>query len=252
MSAIPATTWSVAATTHIGRVRDDNEDTIAIGNYVFSARSCDPMPARVPASYYSVMIADGMGGHAKGDVASWAALQTLSSPSLAASSPQQLQAAIHAANQVLYDQMDCDPSAKGMGTTLVGALLRKDSLVVFNVGDSRAYLSNTHELIQLSTDDVPPPTIGASSRQSHIITQCLGGPAARAAITPHIAEYAPLKTTEQLLLCSDGLTDMVAEDVIHATLNAHRNVCHAAEAMLRAALAAGGHDNISVVVVRVD
>ncbi|WP_029583168.1 PP2C family serine/threonine-protein phosphatase [Bradyrhizobium sp. URHD0069] len=115
--------------------------------------------------------------------------------------------------------------ALGMGTTLIGAVLSADRLITFNVGDSRCYLFSAGQLIQLSYDDVP---VGQSNQlaahRSHALSQALGGSSLPIAVEPHISIDPPLGSGETLLLCSDGLTDMVTSEVIGSTLRTLRTL----------------------------
>ena len=127
------------------------------------------------------------------------------------SNPKSCAEAIEGANQHLYALMQQHEAALGMGSTLVGAFLTPTALLTFNVGDSRFYLFSTGRLIQLSHDDVAAEGNNRSGhRKSHAITQALGGSSFPVVTEPHINVDAPLGPGETQLLCSDGLTDMVA------------------------------------------
>jgi len=134
-----------------------------------------------------------------------------------------------------------------MGTTLVGVDVGRSSLVVFNVGDSRAYRVGHGSLIKVTVDDVPE-YFGQEWR-SHQLTQALGGRLRPAQFFPHVNAQEPLGDREKLLLCSDGLWDMLPDAIIHRLLRKEMDVQTAADALLQAALEAGGNDNISVIVV---
>jgi PPM family protein phosphatase len=140
-------------------------------------------------------------------------------------------------------------AALGMGTTLVGAFLTPAALVTFNVGDSRCYLFSAGQLVQLSHDDVPE---GESNhfgpRRSHAITQALGGSSFPVAIEPHISADSPLAPGETLLLCSDGLTDMVAGQIISETLRSGKDPSRSVRKLAARAFSAGARDNISLIV----
>jgi PPM family protein phosphatase len=141
--------------------------------------------------------------------------------------------------------------ALGMGTTLVGAFLTPSALLTFNVGDSRCYLFSAGRLIQLSHDDTTDEEKTRSGhRKSHAITQALGGSSFPIAVDPHINVDAPLGPEETLLLCSDGLTDMVDDHGIALALSAANDPIRAVRDLAGKAFAAGARDNASLIVAR--
>jgi protein phosphatase len=224
----------VGHTTDIGRVRERNEDSILIA----------------PPLY---VVADGMGGHRGGQVASRVALETLES--LASQGSGTLPENVHGANKAVWDRSVEDERLAGMGTTLTGAQIDGASALIAHVGDSRAYLLRDGELRQLTADH----TLVARMVKSGEITE------AEAEVHPHKNVLTrALGTDEQvevdedtitlidgdrLLLCSDGLTGMVTEDQIQAILENSEKPQQAADRLVKAANRAGGIDNISVVVL---
>ena len=152
-------------------------------------------------------------------------------------------------NDGLYDLMVRDPHLRGFGTTVVGAALSPDGLLHFNVGDSRAYHFSADQLIRLSEDDVPAGTTGPRpGRSNHGVTQCLGGTFGPGLLDPHVSTKPPLRRHETLLLCSDGLTDMVAETDIEQALRIAVEPETCVMRLLQLALDGGGEDNISIIV----
>ena len=120
-----------------------------------------------------------------------------------------------------------------------------------NVGDSRSYLFSTGRLIQLSHDDVADEGISRSGhRRSHAITQAFGGSSFPVTIEPHINVDAPLGADESLLLCSDGLTDMVDDYGISHALGAANDPIRAVRDLAGKAFAGGARDNVSVIVAK--
>jgi protein phosphatase len=215
------TGWTIAAFTHRGRVRSANEDAISIGTRVLKCDMNTPVVMMVPGDACLLMVADGMGGHAQGALASREVLDYLVAAADRISNPETCAEAIEAANQHLYTLVEQQEAALGMGATLVGAFLTPTALLTFNVGDSRCYLFSAGRLIQLSHDDVADEGSHYSGhRRSHAITQALGGSSFPVAVEPHVNVDAPLGADETLLLCSDGLTDMVDDDGIARTLGA--------------------------------
>jgi serine/threonine protein phosphatase PrpC len=129
-----------------------------------------------------------------------------------------------------------------MGTTVVGLLLAADRVVWFNIGDSRLYRCGEGTLRQISIDDVPP------GGRTGMITQSLGGSFGFLPVEAHIGS-ATLAVPSRWLLCSDGLTDMLSLEEIARGMEAGDE--EAAQNLIQAALAAGGHDNISIIIVSV-
>jgi protein phosphatase len=243
--------WAIAAFTHRGRVRPANEDGIAVGARVLTGDMSAPIVMTVPGDGCLLMVADGMGGHAQGAMASRAVLDHLVAAADRLSNPESCAEAIETANQHLYALMKQQEAALGMGTTLVGAFLTSTALLTFNVGDSRCYLFSAGRLIQLSHDDVADEGINRSGhRQSHAITQALGGSSFPVAIEPHINVDAPLRPGETLLFCSDGLTDMVDDNEIGHVLNAANEPIRSVRDLVSKAFSAGARDNVSVIVTR--
>ena len=245
------TGWTIATFTHRGRVRPANEDAIAIGTRILTDDMATPIVMTAQDDGCLLMVADGMGGHAQGAMASRAVLDHLVAATDRISNPESCAKAIEDANRHLYALMQQHEAALGMGTTLVGAVLTPTALLTFNVGDSRCYLFSAGRLIQLSHDDVSDEEDNRSGhRKSHAITQALGGSWFPVAIEPHINVDAPLSSGEALLLCSDGLTDMVADNVLREVLSKNADPNTAVRHLTAQAFRAGGRDNISLVVAR--
>lgn len=244
------TTVTVHALTHRGALRPANEDTIAVGDWIcaneltrpkaFSFGLTDPVVAAV---------ADGMGGHAAGEVASYTAARHVVEHAPAVATARQAERLLRDANDAIYNAMAAGEGAPGMGTTLVGLVARLDGVIVFNVGDSRAYRHDAESgLVQLSTDDTPGPKLEdgrTAAMTTPMVTQSLGGQTAFEAVTPH-AEAEPLAAGRSYLLCSDGLTDLLDPDGIAARLDSG-DPASAVEGLFQDAMAAGGKDNISIV-----
>jgi PPM family protein phosphatase len=245
------TSWTIAAFTHRGRVRPDNEDAIAIGDRILTGDMDAPVVMTAPIDSCLLMIADGMGGHAHGAMASRAVLDHLVAAVDQLSNPASCTEVIEEANQHLFKLMHEHEEALGMGTTLLGTLLTADQMVTFNVGDSRCYLFSADQLVQLSYDDVPEGENNHfGRRRSHALTQALGGSSFPVAIKPHISVDSPLAPGETLLLCSDGLTDMVANQIISYTLRTAKDPLRSARELAAKAFRAGAKDNVSLIVAR--
>lgn len=248
--AIGMSGLAIAAFTHRGRVRPSNEDAIAIGADILTGDMNSPFMT-APGDCCLLMVADGICGHAQGAMASRAVLDYLVAATDRLSDPASCEEAIEDANQHLYALMQQHHSALGMGTTLVGAVLTAAAMVSFNVGDSRAYLHSNGRLIQLSHDDVTENGNSRTGhRRSHAITQSLGGSSFPLAVEAHINVDAPLQPDEALLLCSDGLTDLVSDGDISRALVGTTDPALATRRLAALAFRHGGHDNISIVIAR--
>jgi PPM family protein phosphatase len=244
-------TWQLAAFTHRGRVRADNEDTVAIDRQILTGNMTAPIAVAPMDAVSVLMIADGMGGHAHGSTASRAVLDRLIADIERLASQATCTNAIEDANDHLYELMQSDPDAIGMGTTLVGAVLTSTQLLIFNVGDSRAYLHSHDHLILLSQDDVPITGVSRSGdRVSHAVTQAIGGSTFQIPLEPHVSAEPPLMPGESLLLCSDGLTDMVADRIICDVLCNAADIETTVRKLAAHAFRAGGSDNLSIVLAR--
>jgi PPM family protein phosphatase len=230
--------WSSA--THPGLVRSHNEDAVYPSE---SGQGEGPL---------LVAVADGMGGHAAGDVASRVAIETAAS---ADGGPKRRVAAAHRA---VLDNSRQRPELAGMGTTLTLASLQPDgTLRLAHVGDSRAYILRDGDLRQLTTDHSLvaeylaagriDPDEAATHPQRSVITRALG---IETDLEVDLVEER-LKPGDRLLLCSDGLNSMLGDEEILRLLGLATPAEETTWALVEAANRAGGEDNISVVVVDV-
>jgi serine/threonine protein phosphatase PrpC len=226
------------AATDVGRVREGNED----GYLIDEAMGL-------------VALADGMGGHLGGEVASATALEALRA---GMTSGNPLRESIEDANRAVYAKSLTDPSLHGMGTTLTaGTLVSGGTLLIGHVGDSRAYIFRDGELRRLTTDHshveelVRDGKITEDEAAVHpmrsVITRALGIDE-RVDVDVYPVELVP---GDLVVLCSDGLTDMVHEDAIAGELRREGDAKRAATRLVDTANRAGGVDNITVVVIAV-
>jgi len=233
----------ITAFTHRGRVRAQNEDTIVVGDWLSPPGMAEPrIVSHTLSAPLVCAVADGIGGHPAGEVASRQAVQQLSAAASHLASAQAVAQTLGRINDGLYRAMADDPACAGMGTTIVGLVLGTRA-IRFNIGDSRLYRVDAGDLAQLSIDDTPP------GPRSGLITQTLGGALPPAPVRPHIGE-APLAVPARYLLCSDGLTDMLDDGDIADCLAL--GDADAVAQLFDLAMQAGGADNVSIVVVRVD
>ena len=226
------------AVTDVGRVRDGNEDGY-----------------RIDDRTGLVAVADGMGGHVGGEIASAIALEALVA---AVANGRPIRDAIGEANEAVIEKADSDQALRGMGTTLTAATLASGgTLLIGHVGDSRAYLVHDGELQQITDDhslveemvqkgQLTPEQAEVHPQRS-IVTRAIG-------IDPDIeVDVYPveLHTGDRVLLCSDGLTDMVRAEAIGAILAREPDGQRAAQLLVESANAAGGNDNITALVIDV-
>jgi protein phosphatase len=161
---------------------------------------------------------------------------------------------LHEANDELFGLMNESPVWYGMGTTVAGVAVTPSHVIVFNVGDSRVYRIAAGALVQLSTDDTPGPKLPdgrTAVYTSSIISQVLGGygpDESGERIVPHVLAE-PLVDGARYLICSDGLTDLLDKSVIERLLGDDEQA--SATALCEAAMARGGDDNISLILLRI-
>ncbi|HVW33493.1 MAG TPA: Stp1/IreP family PP2C-type Ser/Thr phosphatase, partial [Acidimicrobiia bacterium] len=228
--------FAAGARTDVGRGRPENEDSVLV----------DP-----ERRLYAV--ADGMGGHRAGEVASATAIETLQD---AYRRGEALDRAVVSANAAVFAKAADDVALRGMGTTMTALAVEADGTALFgHVGDSRAYLMRDgavsqvtvdHSLVeQLVREGRLSPEEAAHHPQRAIITRALGVDAAVEVDTYRV----DLQPGDRLLLCSDGLTNMLPDDTIAGALRRHADPQEAADALVDMANQAGGDDNITVVVL---
>ncbi len=233
--------WAIES--HVGLVRNANEDAFAPDN---DGAAQGPIV---------IAVADGMGGHVAGEVASRVAINA----AMAEGDDADISAAarVRDANEAVAAAMVEDPRLAGMGTTLTLGVFGDDgALAMAHVGDSRAYLLRNGELRQLTSDHTVVAELVSGGYITHaearthprrnLVTQSIGMPNVR---IDEITER--LEDGDRVLLCSDGLNSMVDDAAIRAILDEHESPSAAAWGLIEAANAAGGHDNTTVAVVDV-
>lgn len=233
--------FSWATATDPGRVRDQNEDS------VWPPSGCDET-----AEPMVVAVADGMGGHAGGEIASRTAIETATS---VGGGPL---VRVQAANLAVLDAASRRPRLAGMGTTLTLALLDPVGTAEFaHVGDSRGYLLREGSLTHVTDDHSYVAEMIAAGRMTpeeaevhpyrSVVTRAVG---LEASVDIDVIEV-DLAVGDRLLLCSDGLTNMVGDAALKLLLEAGDDPKATAGRLVDAANVAGGADNISVVIVDV-
>src|SRR6478672_7104846 len=211
---------AVSALSHDGLVREHNEDSLVAGPFTLCAiTTLTPQTLWFPVDDPVVVaVADGLGGHPAGEEASALAVRWLAHAAANLTTEAAVRDALLACNEAVYADADRDPERLTMGTTIAGVAVTDESVIVFNVGDSRVYRFDESGLVQLSVDDNEPPARGQI--RSPILTQTLGGSWEVAPIRPHLVTQ-PLGDPARYLICSDGLTDAISDSAITAVLRDH-------------------------------
>ncbi|WP_343601821.1 PP2C family serine/threonine-protein phosphatase [Mycobacterium sp.] len=228
-----------AARSDVGLVRSNNEDSVYAG-------------ARLLA------LADGMGGHAAGEVASQlviAALAQLDDDEPGGDLLAKLDTAVREGNSAIAAQVEMEPDLEGMGTTLTAILFAGNRLGLAHIGDSRGYLLRDGELTQITKDDTFVQTLVDEGRitreeahshpQRSLIMRALTGHEVEPTLT-----MREVHAGDRYLLCSDGLSDPVSDETILETLKIP-DVTESADRLIELALRGGGPDNVTVVVADV-
>jgi serine/threonine protein phosphatase PrpC len=229
---------SIGASTDVGHVREANEDAYLLEEPLFG-------------------IADGMGGHIAGDVASRTAVESITSGARrdAPAEPGALAELVRGANAAILERAQADSALRGMGTTCTLLLLGDGTAHIAHVGDSRAYLLRDGELSRLTDDHTLVNRMVREGRlapeqadhhpQRSILTRALG-------VDPSVEVDAfsiEIQEGDRIMLCSDGLSSMVSDSTIADVLGAESDPQSAADSLVEQANDAGGEDNITVVVI---
>jgi len=254
---------------HKGYIRSGNEDRLAVQEFTTTG------PERKPVLL--AVLADGVGGHRAGEIAAeigvQAVVDTISTCETLSEPAFLLEKAVHEANRLILAHATAHPETQGMGTTCVCILLHDGQLFMVNLGDSRAYILRDKDFIQISFDHTwltdtsadfasELQGIGRDNPMAHILTRYLGSPRPisvdlrlRLGANDNAADMQKnqgmqMKSGDRVLLCSDGLTDMLDDGIIKKLASAKKKK-KAAETLLNTALAAGGHDNTSLILIQV-
>jgi serine/threonine protein phosphatase PrpC len=239
---------AVAARTDTGRVRKGNEDTLH---------------ADANAHRGIFIVADGMGGHAAGEIASEMAVQVVSrdlsnlNDLEIEGAAEQVAEALRDANRAVFERTRRELEKTGMGTTVSALLLSDTHYIIGHVGDSRIYLVRDGEMTQLTRDHslvqeqvdagLLTPEQARRHPQSNVITRCVG---MADDIEPDVLE-GEARMGDCFLLASDGLTGMVEDRRIHQLLTSRAAPARIVDALISEANNNGGNDNITAIVVRV-
>ena len=262
MPSPPDISIEVFGKTDVGLVREHNEDNFLIADVTGGVRTAEP---RAPFSFKlgdkgaALLVCDGMGGAAAGEVASQMAVDSIFD-AMAASEPQDrdgfarlLRRAVQHANERIFIQSRDNQSERGMGTTCTVASLVDETLVIAQIGDSRCYVLRDGKLAQVTKDqslawqliEAGAMTADEAKAFEHanIILQALGVQERVEVVLSQVT----LRKGDVALLCSDGLHGPVADEELLAILIAEPNLQKAGEALIQKALDRDGPDNITVV-----
>ena len=264
----------VSGLSHAGKVRARNEDhfiVTRIGRYLETVLTSLPpgeVPERADEAGYAMVVADGMGGHAGGELASRMAISGLVKLALAmpdwifrldetvaTDATQRSKGRFRDLNALLIEHGKKDVAVRGMGTTLTAARTMGRHLQIVHVGDSRAYLLRGARLLRLTRDHTYVQLLldsgqlteeeAANFGARHLLVNALGGVSEDVEVD---VSQLTLTSGDRLLLCSDGLTDLVDDETIRQVLIDCRQSTEACRRLVDLALAAGGKDNVTVVV----
>jgi PPM family protein phosphatase len=253
---------TVCGATDIGLVRPKNEDTFMIADLTSGQLSspCIGTDLSVSSSGVLLLVCDGMGGHAAGEIASRVAANAIKEvlvsegPTVKQHPVESMKHAVMDANQAVLAEARSNPAEQGMGTTCTAAIVLPTRLVIGQVGDSRAYLLRDGKLRALTRDQSLASQLqdmglldseqARLSPYRNVLLQALGG---KTPLEPVILEIE-IQAGDRLILCSDGLHGSVSDERIAGIVATAPDLTAAAQALIKEALGAGGPDNVTVLV----
>lgn len=242
----------ISAASRIGCVRRQNEDMILVNNQFLREDSYKTNVVLGSEDRYLIAVADGMGGHNRGDVASSDTLKNLHyffhdipATLSAGDFNEAIVGWLDSINNYIVSKGRADEQYKGMGTTLVGISYYNGDIYSMNCGDSRLYRHRNGQLVQLTTDHSLSNMLG-TEKHSSIITNCIGG-GCHSSYIDMVQMTHDVQKGDIYMLCSDGLTDMVSDSRLCELLGNGAD----ADALCEAAIEAGGIDNVSCCVIRI-
>lgn len=233
---------SVRAFSDVGLRRKRNEDSVMVGGWVCQSHDGNLVTMDFEPTFpFVCAVADGMGGHAGGNVASRLALTVIAERSAQWRTVEDVTSTVSYVNEQVRG-VGVEPEFQGLGTTVAGVCLAHDEIIVFNVGDSRVYSITGGQLQQLSHDDA---VLGVDGRPTNVITQSLGQ---KNPVQTHITTLPVLPGV--YLMCSDGVHGMLSDaDILTAIGTPDLTIV--AETLIRGARANGAEDNFSLVIVAI-
>lgn len=235
-------TITVTAFTDTGSVRSHNEDALLVAGWMCQTAVGKLVTMQIDqASPVVCAVADGMGGHAGGDLASRIALGVIADSAQTWRTSADVTAALIKANERVRSS-GADPELRGMGTTIAGVCIQPDEVIVFNIGDSRVYTINNGFLQQVSVDDAVLDTGG---RPTNVITQSLGQPSP---VAPHVHSFPRDGAT--YVICSDGVSGGLSPAGLR-TAALQPNSWQCATSIIDTTRANGAEDNFSLILIDV-
>lgn len=241
------TTFRAIAVSHRGMVRDRNEDCVGAAGWRGAGQECAVEVRPLDGAPAVAVVADGVGGHPGGDVASRTVVAHLLEQAGSVRTAEELAESVTGAGHRLEALMDERPDLRGMASTVAALVLTSEAVLIANVGDSRIYELHGGELLRLSIDDAPAERAGGG-----VLTQVLGGYPPASAVHPHVSRLQR-EPGLRFLLCSDGLTDALDEQSVEAIVAERAPDWQAAAlALVRGALDRGATDNVTLAIVVID
>lgn len=244
--------FEITSASRVGCVRRQNEDMILVDSHFVRNSDYATTATLKSEDRYIIAIADGMGGHNRGDVASNDVLKNLQfyyhDLPMGLGASEYYEAVVEwldSINNFIASKGRADEQYQGMGTTLVALSYYCGDFYTVNCGDSRLYRFRDGQLTQLTTDHSLNELLG-EEKHTNIITNCIGG-GCTSSYADMVQITNDVKTGDLYMLCSDGLTDMVPVDKITELLAGDAD----ANALCEAAIAAGGFDNVSTCIIKV-
>lgn len=237
----------ISSATSVGKIRAVNEDSFFVSEIGTHGATL-------------AVVADGMGGHNAGEVASAETVNTLKDLIVETNVPikELLLQAIQCANNSVYKMSKKTPTLHGMGTTVTACVIKGDKVTAAQVGDSRLYLIRDAEITQITKDHSLVEMLLESGEitkedakhhpQKNVITRAIG---TESSVEADIYEFS-LKKDDILLLCSDGLVNMVEDEKILSLITKSDDFDALSDVLVKEAETAGGHDNITVVLIKFD
>jgi protein phosphatase len=258
--------------TNKGLIRENNEDNFYVnGRYMNETeRECE-LEFSVESSKYNQIFAvcDGMGGEAKGELASFIAAKTLENLDVDLNGEEApnisyktnvINNYVRLTNLYLCEVMQKDIKGR-MGSTLSGLHIFGDNAITFNIGDSRVYILRDNELRQLTLDHTEAQRLirlgvideeqAKQHKSKHQLTRHFGILAHEGVLEADIGDELKIKKDDVFLICSDGLTDMLADTNIKDVLTKTQNTNEIHISLVQEALKMGGYDNITVIILKV-
>lgn len=263
----------IAAMTHRGKKRKTNEDQFAI---VRRTRQGEVLASSLPDNHeffgrqqaWLLAVADGLGGHVSGEIASETALSMIlkfanslntwvmrPTDGLRVDFKERVELYAQAIQKELQDRAKADPRLAGMATTVATAYVFGGSALIVNLGDSRSYLVRSGEIHQITRDhtlglDLQQKGVSAEAARPYrnVLTRCFNTGGEKVDMDVF---YLDLQLNDVILLCTDGLTDMVSDQTILQLITSETSMQKSCEQLVQRALDNGGRDNITVVLSRV-